>query len=132
MHNIIASFDDANAADRAIRRLVLAGIPREHLHFEPSADAAFRAHEGPSQPKPGSPGYRAPGILKSFGSFWANLLESHSDESGIYSRALRRGTSLLYVECSDSLQADTARFLLRDAGATRLEDHAFAWHEKSA
>ncbi|MBL0418854.1 hypothetical protein JI739_00705 [Ramlibacter sp. AW1] len=126
MQNIAATFDDPNSARLAMSRVESAGIPRERIHFSPSADADFIKHAGPSQPRPGQPGYRRQSVLESIGGFFANLLESHTDESGIYSEALRRGTSLLLIEVERD-QAQKVIRVLQDCGAISLEDRVGQW-----
>lgn len=126
MQNIVATFDDPNSAQLAMRRVESAGIARNRIHFNPSPDTEFLQHAGPSQPRPGQPGYRRQGVLESIGGFFANLLESHTDESGIYSEALRRGTSLVLVEAQQDEVPKVIR-LLQDCGAVNLEDRVGQW-----
>lgn len=126
MQNIVATFDDPNSARLAINRLREAGFEDERIHFRESGDTEFLSHAGPSQRRPGEPGYRPKGVLESIGGFFANLVESHTDESGIYSEALRRGTSLLLVE-AEAGQANKAIRVLQDCGAVNLEDRVGQW-----
>jgi hypothetical protein len=126
MQNIVATFDDPEAAKQALARLQDAGIPADRIRFDPAVDTEFLAHAGPSQPSPGEPGYRHQGVLESIGGFFANLLESHTDESGIYSEALRRGTSLLTVRAEGD-EAERVVALLQDCGAVNLEDRVGRW-----
>jgi hypothetical protein len=128
MHNIIASFLDMDALRSAIARLQQQeAVPMNRMHLKASHDTEFLARSGPSQPRPGQPGYQEQGVLESFGSFWANLLESHTDESGIYAETLRRGSSLLMVEADTDEEAARLRRLLRDCGAQDIEEGAAAW-----
>lgn len=127
MQNIVGTFDDANSARLALERLARAGIPRDRLFYQPSTDAEFIAHAGHARPRPGQPGYRPQGVLESFGGFWASLLESHTDESGIYSEALRRGTCLVMVQAEDATQARQMVRLLQDSGAIGLEERVAQW-----
>ncbi len=128
MQNIIATFttpDDLHAAVDRLQRD--AGLPKERMHLKESRDAEFIAQGGPSQSRPGEPGYREKGVLESFGGFWASLLESHTDESGIYAENLRQGRSLLMVEAASDDEARRICRLLRDCGARELEEHAGSW-----
>mgnify|MGYP001413925432 CR=1 FL=1 len=127
MQNVVATFDHLSNARLATERLVEAGIPRDQIHFQPEPGAAFRAHAGPSQPRPGKPGYREQGVFESIGSFFANLFESHTDESGIYAEALRRGTCLLLVQARDADEARHAIETLRRCGAKSLEERVAEW-----
>ncbi|MFD0667455.1 hypothetical protein ACT80S_07030 [Ramlibacter sp. MAHUQ-53] len=127
MQNVVATFDHLSNARLATERLVEAGIPRDQIHFQPEPGAAFRAHAGPSQPRPGKPGYREQGVFESIGSFFANLFESHTDESGIYAEALRRGTCLLLVQARDADEARHAVDVMEHAGAVSLEDRVGQW-----
>ncbi|TFZ04866.1 hypothetical protein [Ramlibacter rhizophilus] len=126
MQNIVGTFDDPNSARLAIGRLYTAGIPRDRVHFDPSLDTDFLKHAGPSQPRPGDPNYHHQSVLESIGGFFANLLESHTDESGIYSEALRRGTSLVFVQAERDEATRVIR-ILQDCGAIKLEDRVGQW-----
>lgn len=127
MQNIVATFDHPSNARLATERLVQAGIPPAQIHFQPEPGAAFLAHAGPSQPRPGKPGYRRQGVFESIGGFFANLFESHTDESGIYALALHRGTCLLLVQARDTDEARHAVDVIEHTGAVRLEDHVGQW-----
>lgn len=127
MQNIVGTFDDASSARRALDRLVEMGVPRGRVYFQPSADAEFLAHAGPARTRPGKPGYKRQGVLESIGGFFANLFESHTDESGIYSEALRRGTCLLLAQAEDPAQARRIIDVLLDSGAVGLEDRVGQW-----
>ncbi|MEJ7929986.1 hypothetical protein WG922_08380 [Ramlibacter sp. AN1015] len=126
MQNIVATFDDPRAARQAIERLEQAGVARDRIRFDPSGSSEFLDHAGPSQPRPGDPDYQPRGVLESIGGFFANLVESHTDESGIYSEALRRGTSLLLVQ-AESSDAERLIGILRGCGAIGLEDRVSQW-----
>lgn len=127
MQNLVATFDHPSNARLATQRLVEAGIPAGRIHFQPEPGAAFLAHAGPSAPRPGRPGYRRQGVLESIGGFFANLFESHTDESGIYAQALQRGTCLLLVQAADADEARHAVDVLTHAGAISLEDRVGQW-----
>lgn len=128
MHNIIATFSDMETLRGAIDRLQQeADVTKARMHLKASHDTEFLAQSGPSQPRPGQPGYEAQGVLESFGSFWATLFESHTDESGIYAESLRRGSSLLMVEAGSDEEAGRIRRLLRDCGARDIEEDAASW-----
>jgi hypothetical protein len=126
MQNIVATFDDPNSARLAISRLKEAGIPDERIRYDPSLDTEFRHHAGSSQSRPGHAGYKRQGLLESFGSFWANLLESHTDEAGIYSEALRRGTSVVMVRSEHDEVSKVCR-ILQYCGSKSLEERVGQW-----
>ncbi len=127
MQHIVAAFNDMSSARLALNQLSAAGVPRDHLGFKPSPGADFMAHAGPSRRKPGRPGYQEHGVLESIGDFFANLFESHTDESGIYGKDLRPGTSLVLVEAEEGEQVRRAMRIMQDCGAVRLEDHVGHW-----
>lgn len=127
MQNIVGTFDHASSARLASDRLVAAGVPAGQIHFQPSPGAQFLAHAGTSQPRPGKAGYRHQGVLESIGGFFANLLESHTDESGIYAEALRRGTCLLLVQARDADEARHVIDVMQHSGAVSLEDRVSQW-----
>lgn len=126
MQNIVATFDDPNSARYAMERIQEAGIPRERIRFMPSPDTEFLRHAGPSERRPTDPNYKPKGFLESIGGFFANLLESHTDESGIYSEALRRGTSMVMVQVERD-EAKAVIAALQDCGAINLEDRVGQW-----
>ena len=127
MQNIVATFDHPSKARLATERLVVAGVPPACIQFQPEPGAAFLAHAGPSQPRPGKPGYRRQGVFESIGGFFAHLFESHTDESGIYAEALRRGTCLLLVQARDADEARLAVDVLSHSGAVSLEERVSQW-----
>lgn len=127
MQNIVGTFDHASSARLAGERLRQAGIPPGQVHFQPRPGDKFLAHAGPQHPRPGKPGYRHQGVLESLGGFFAHLLESHTDESGIYAEALRRGTCLLLVQARDADEARLAVDVLSHSGAVSLEDRVGQW-----
>lgn len=127
MQNIVGTFDHPSSARLARDRLVESGVPPGQIHFQPSAGAHFLAHAGPSQPRPGKAGYHHQGVLESIGGFFANLLESHTDESGIYAEALRRGTCLLLVQAHSTDEARRAIDVMQHSGAVSLEDRVSQW-----
>ena len=127
MQNVVGTFDDESSARLAMNRLLEMGIARERLYFQPSPDRDFLAHAGPARSRPGKPGYKRQGVLESIGGFFAHLFESHTDESGIYSEALRRGTCLLMARAEDHDQARHIIEVLEDSGAVGLEDRVGQW-----
>lgn len=127
MQNIVGTFDHPSSARLASERLAAAGIAPGQIHFQPSPGAQFIAHAGPSQPRPGKAGYHHQGVLESIGGFFANLFESHTDESGIYAEALRRGTCLLLVQARDADEARHAIDVLEHSGAVSLEERVSQW-----
>ena len=127
MQNIVGTFDHASSARLAGERLRQAGIPPSRIHFQPRPGDKFLAHAGPQHPRPGKPGYRHQGVLEAIGGFVAHLLESHTDESGIYAEALRRGTCLLLVQAEDADEARRVVDVLGHSGALSLEDRVSQW-----
>src|SRR6476620_11318726 len=126
MQNILGTFEDLSSAQLAMRKLLEGGIPSERVHFRPSPDAEFIAHAGPSRSRPGRADYRPHGVLESIGDFFANLLESHTDESGIYGEISKRGHSLLLVE-ADHDQVQKVIRVLQFSGAKGIEDYVGEW-----
>lgn len=127
MQNIIGTFDHASSARLAGERLRQAGFPPSRVHFQPRPGDKFLSHAGPQHPRPGQAGYHHQGVLESFGGFFADLLQSHTDESGIYAEALRRGTCLLLVQAEDADEARRAVDVLSHTGAVSLDDRVSQW-----
>ena len=128
MQNVVATFDDPDSALYAIRQVQQAGISSTRIRFKPSGDTEFLKRAGSSQRRLhlNDPQYRPLGVLESLGGFFASLFESHTDESGIYAEALRRGTSLVLVQ----VERDEAQRIIRvlqDCGAISLEDRVGQW-----
>lgn len=127
MQNIVGTFDHASSARLAGERLQQAGIAPTQIHFQPRPGDKFLAHAGRARMRPGKEGYHAQGVLESIGGFFADLFESHTDESGIYAEALRRGTCLLLVQARDADEARHAVDVLAHSGAVSLEDRVSQW-----
>lgn len=127
MQNIVGAFKDLSSAQLALHQLQSVGLPLEQLHFKPSPDLEFLARARKARQRPGHPGYRAHGVLESIGDFFANLFESHTDESGIYGDKLEPGSSLVLVEAQEGAQAQRVIRILQDCGARSLEDHVGQW-----
>ncbi|HSW17137.1 MAG TPA: hypothetical protein VLJ86_07920 [Ramlibacter sp.] len=121
MQNIIAAFDHADSAQRAYDQLRDAGLPAERLHLQLAPGEIFLAQPGPSEPQPVDPNDHHQGVLAALGTFFANLFDTHPDELGIYSDALRPGSSLLAVRALSQHEARDAAAVLRDCGASHVD-----------
>jgi hypothetical protein len=127
MQNIVGVFEDSRQAQSVVDQLVAAGLARTRIHVQSSPDKEFLAHAGPSLPNPGKPGYKRQGVLESIGAFFTTLFESHTDESGIYAKALHEGQTLVGVEAATTYEATKAIDILRNGGAIDLQDHVGQW-----
>ncbi|KQR72999.1 YsnF/AvaK domain-containing protein [Rhizobium sp. Leaf341] len=113
-NTITAFFDDRSEADRAVSRLVEAGISRDAIRV--IADST----EGT-----GSAGHEHKG-------FWASLADMFmpDDDRNVYAEGIRRGGYLVTVSGYPFDLHDTALDILDDEGSVDLDERAKAWESE--
>lgn len=127
MHTVISAFNDSDTAQRALNRLVQAGVPRQDVHIQERAPG--EAGTGVSQEAEDRLlGNRAThtaerevavgsGALASLGRFFTSLFgvdTPHANHARVYSEAVRRGHSVVVVDTADEEEASRAVELLHD------------------
>lgn len=109
---IVGVFDDATAANNAVRDLMTAGIPREQVGITSNEQAAS---------KPAGWGER---IYNFFESLFSD--ESDKQQASTYSEAWRRGQYLVVAEL-DASQVDQAAEILNRYGTVDLNRRSEYW-----
>lgn len=134
MHTTICTFQDRDSAERAMDRLVAAGIPRHDMHLEhrridgelthPGEGAAPRDKPAPNDAWDGLEREVAVdrGVLASLGHFFTSLFgqDNPSGKVDSYSQHVERGGVVLVVDAEDDAHARLASDLMRDAQAGEL------------
>ncbi|HMA08093.1 MAG TPA: hypothetical protein VKP68_09530 [Ramlibacter sp.] len=122
MHTVISAFNDSQAAQRAVQRLVDAGFARDDVHLQaPSADDVQDAELGErTMHSPEREVAFDRGVLSSYGHFFTSLfgLDHPAGHAQTYTEAVRRGKSVVVVDAPDDQQADRASGLMRELGGS--------------
>ena len=117
---ITAFFDERRAADRAVDRLLGAGLSRAAVRLVPGGerDADEGAQAGGLDPHPARVGFfnALEDLLLPEGDRWA------------YAEGLRRGGFLVSVQCDDP-EHDRALDILDDEGTIDLDEREPLWRE---
>lgn len=126
MNNTVAAvFDDYGDAQSALNALYTeGGFTRADVKLSPSEDTsegrqqALRSQQDTSD----SGGW-------SVGGFFSSLFSSdqHTDDAGLYSEAVRRGSYLVTVYASTEDEADRAAGILQRFNAVDLDQRASHW-----
>jgi hypothetical protein len=135
MHAVISAFNDSDTAQRALNRLVQAGIPRQDVHIQERAPA--EAGSGvPEEADERLLGNRATrtaerevavgsGALESLGHFFTSLFGVDTPQAGhahVYSEAVRRGRSVVVVDTANEEEASRAVELMHDLGGVDVHE----------
>lgn len=129
-NTVVAVFDDYAEADRAVGRLVQAGIERDRIDIAHEARAAHGTAAS-AQPSPGSPArHDDPSIGERISRFFGRLFgrEDHHDAAH-YAEAIRRGASVVSVEAANPADADRVADILDSCGAVDIDQRASLWRE---
>jgi len=113
-NTITAFFDDRSEADRAVSRLVEAGISREAIRV--IADSTEGAGPDSHEHK----------------GFWASLADLFmpDDDRNVYAEGIRRGGYLVTVSGYPFDMHDKALDILDDEGSVDLDERAKAWESE--
>jgi hypothetical protein len=119
MQTVINAFDDKEAAQRAVERLLEAGFPRDQVQLR-DAQAATAAGVAA-----GHGGGHAPrrGVLSSIGRFLVSALggDHAPGEVDRYAEGTRRGMCVVLVDAPGPEEAGLAAGILKGAGAHQWE-----------
>jgi len=125
MHTVIAAFDDRQAAQRALERLIESGFSRDMVHLQARDDAWSDTADRTTSTADESHGF-FDGIRR----FFADLFGADEAEgdSGRYAESIRRGGTVLIVDAVDETEADRARGLLSSMdGTVDIDERASQW-----
>jgi uncharacterized protein (TIGR02271 family) len=122
MQTVIGAFDDNTAAQRAVERLVAAGIDRQDVHVEYENPPAARTQTARSESDDDQPGFFA----RLFGMDDPQV----SSQADTYDEALRRGSAIVVVDAPTEEKADQACTLLHELGAVNVDERAQQWRSE--
>jgi len=132
MQTIIGAFEDRQAAQSAVQRLVDAGFDRDDVHVQEGASTTGSTGSSTDTRGDFSP-EEDRGFLASIGHFFSSLFGEDNPHptgrSAVYSEAVRRGTSMVVVDANDEEQADRAAALLHELGAVDVDERAEQWRQ---
>ena len=140
MQTLISCFDRPSKARDAVERLVEAGFAREDVHLREAPGARRPVATEAEDAEDRAVGDRAVAspeheialdhdALASLSHFFGRLFgrDSHADQTGTYTEAVRRGNSLVVVDARDDEEAERAATLLHHLGAIDVDEHAQHW-----
>lgn len=109
---LTAFFRDRSDADRAVSRLVDAGIGRDNVRMVAGKEPGTAAVDTREQ-----------------GGFWDSLADFFfpDEDRGVYAEGLRRGGYLVSVSGIDQTQHDRALDILDDEGTIDVDEWADSW-----
>jgi uncharacterized protein (TIGR02271 family) len=128
MQTVIGAFEDRQAAQRAVERLVEMGFDRDDVHVQEGASTTTSGTTTTTGDT-----YRADddeGMMASIRRFFAGLFgdeDRPTGRTGVYSEAVRRGTSVVVVDAMDDDRAERAASLLHELGAIDVDERAKEW-----
>ena len=115
-NTVIGLFEDAGDAQKAVERLVEKGFSRDEIDLTASG---YAAGEG-ADDRGGS----HEGFGDKIENFFNSLFGDDRDESGRYTEAMRRGSTLLTVHASSGDRAEAAAHILDDCGAIDVDERS--------
>lgn len=125
MQTVIGAFDDRTAAQRAVDRLVQAGIDRQDVHLE-QRDPSL---ESGAQPQRQS-GHGSSGIGGFFSSLFGSEDQANTGHAHTYDEAVRRGSTVVVVDADNEQQADQACEILHELGAVDVDERSQQWRSE--
>lgn len=121
---VVAVFDEYGDAQSAMNALFTeGGFTQADVKLSPSEDTTEgRRHALSSQDTSDTGGW-------SIGGFFSSLFGSdqHTDDAGVYSEAVRRGSYMLSIDAPTEAQADRAADILQRFNAVDLDQRASHW-----
>jgi uncharacterized protein (TIGR02271 family) len=125
---LVGIFDDYSAAQRAVQELRQAGIDQGNVQIVRNDASDYAGQGTTSAGSTSSAGHSSgTGITARIGSFFDRLFggdDAHADDRGIYSEAVRRGSTAVTVDLADESMIDRASDILEDAGAIDVDQRA--------
>jgi len=132
MQSVISVFENHQAAQRAVDRLLQAGFDSDRVHRHEGAAAANTA----AAARPGSMGKgdfdEDRGVLASIGHFFASVLgqDPPTGYADRYVEMVRRGHSVVVVQAKDEEEKDRATTIVRELGASDIAENAPEWRDE--
>lgn len=137
MYTVIGAFDDRQSAQATVDTLLQQGIPRTSIDVQSTPDTLdSTASSVPRRETGGTAGRDGgdEGFFAGVRHFFSSLFGNEEDaQVGLYSEAIRRGSTIVVVDAVDESQADRAAQLMRDQGGTiDLDERSAAWRAQGA
>jgi uncharacterized protein (TIGR02271 family) len=128
-NTVVALFDNYSEAERAVTRLVGAGITRDRIDIANDATATATASSGTAAS--GSVRQEDESIGDRIGNFFSRLFggDDGRDDRTYYSEAVRRGGAVLTVDAATEADADRAADILDECGAVNIDERASQWRQ---
>ena len=132
MQTVIGAFEDRDTAQRAVERLIDAGFDRDDVHVEQGASTSSTGSTGVTTSSTDTRADQDEGFFASIGHFFASLFgdDQPTGRAGVYSEAVRRGTSVVVVDANDEEESDRAATLLHELGAIDVDERAEQWRKE--
>lgn len=134
MQTVLATFDDAATAQRAMEALIAEGFDRNNVHLQGASSVA--SGEGSSMrgdvTDAGVTEQHSSnqGAMSTVGNFFKNLFGSDNDDAGTYAEAVRRGSIVVAVDAQDDEQLDRARTVMEEMGSVDVDSRANRWKQQ--
>jgi stress response protein YsnF len=119
MQTILATFDDEQTARQAVDELVAEGFPPASVHLQSGSGTL------PGETRPNA--VTNHGFMSAVGNFFSNLFESEHERAGVYSEAVRRGSTVIAVDAQTQTDLEKAQTLLQRRGSVNVEDRVAGW-----
>jgi stress response protein YsnF len=127
VQTVLATFDDEQAARKAAEELVVAGFSPAHVHLQSSTvPGVVMADEGPPGEARSAAG-SGNRIMSTVGQFFSNLFGSEQERAGVYSEAVRRGSTVVAVNTQTDAEMDQAQAVFHRYGSINIDDRAARW-----
>jgi uncharacterized protein (TIGR02271 family) len=132
MYTVIGAFEDRSTAQRAVDLLATRGFSRDAIDLQarpdtldPTASTTSTSIDRDAERRGGEDD----GFFAGVRHFFASLFGSDDEQQiGIYSEAIRRGSTLVVVDARDQAEADRAAEAMREQGGTiDLDERSTAW-----
>jgi stress response protein YsnF len=122
MQTILATFDDEQTARQAVDELVAEGFPRANVHLQSNTVSRGSL---PGETRPGAGSNNS--IMSAVGHFFSSLFESEQERAGVYSEAVRRGSTVVAVDTQTDADVERAQALLHRFDSVNVDDRAARW-----
>jgi hypothetical protein len=137
MYTVIGAFEDRKAAQRTVDQLLLRGFARESIDLQARPDTLDPTASTTSTAVDRDVDLRRnqdDGFLAGVRHFFASLFGADEERQvGIYSEAVRRGSTLVVVDARDQAEADRAAAAMREMGGTiDLDERSAAWRAEGS
>lgn len=124
MQTVISVFEDRQAAQRAVDRLLEEGFKPDDVHLQEGTAQANTAMASIRGAAAGAQTGSERGVLSSFGYFFVSLFDQDppSGYPDRYSEAVRRGHPVVMIDATDPEQAQRALAIVQEVGTYDIDE----------